>query len=156
MNEIQIRPTIKFVRAGVIVLLFIAVVAWGCLLAVPGTQFWMPVAATALLLWPAAKWLPIRFNVTTLSGDRLRSETGMLSKSTRNLMLSRVQDVGVSQSLFQRIMGVGDIWIETAGVSSRVVLSNIDNPQQVADMLLDVAHSAPSQASPLGASGVTS
>ncbi len=156
MNEIQIRPTVKFVRAGAIVLLFIAVVAWGCLLAVPGTQLWMPVAATALLLWPAAKWLPIRFNVTTLSGDRLRSETGMLSKSTRNLMLSRVQDVGVSQSLFQRIMGVGDIWIETAGVSSRVVLSNIDNPQQVADMLLDVAHSAPSQASPLGSSGVTS
>lgn len=156
MREIQIRPTIKFVRAGAIVLLFVAVVAWGCLLAVPGTQLWMPIAATALLLWPLAKWIPIRFNVTTLSGDRLRSETGILSKATRNLMLSRVQDVGVSQSLFQRIMGVGDIWIETAGVSSRVVLANIDKPQQVADMLLDAAHSAPSQASQPGSSGVTS
>ena len=102
----------------------------------------MPAAASALLLWPLAKWIPIRFTVTTLTSDRLRSETGILSKSTRNLMLARVQDVGVNQSLFQRITGVGDIWIETAGASSRVVLSNIDQPQKIADLLLDAAHSS--------------
>ncbi len=138
----EIRPTTKFVKAGAIVLGFIAVVAWGCLLAVPETKLWMPVAATALLLWPFAKWIPIRFNVTTLAGDRLRSETGVLSKSTRNLMLSRIQDVGVNQTLFQRMVGVGDIWIETAGISSRVILANIDQPQKVADMLLDAAHAS--------------
>lgn len=142
MTEVQIHPTVKFVRSGAVALLFVAVVAWGCLLAVPGTKLWMPVAATMLLLWPLAKWIPIRFNVTTLTGDRLRSETGILSKSTRNLMLARVQDIGVNQSLFQRIMGVGDIWIETAGASSRVVLFNIDQPQKIADMLLDAAHSS--------------
>lgn len=146
----EIRPTTKFVTAGALALAFIAVVAWGCLLAVPGTELWMPAAASALLLWPLAKWIPIRFTVTTVTSDRLRSETGILSKSTRNLMLARVQDVGVNQSLFQRITGVGDIWIETAGASSRVVLSNIDQPQKIADLLLDAAHSSGL------ASGVTS
>lgn len=139
---IQIRSTLKFVRAGAIALAFIAVVAWGCLLAVPGTRLWMPIAATALLLWPLAKWIPIHFNVTTLSGGRLTSESGTLSKSTRTLVLSSVQDVGVQQSIVQRIMGVGDIWIETAGASSRVVLSNIDDPRKVADLILDAAHSS--------------
>ena len=142
MNEIQFRPTVKYVRAAAILLAFIAVVAWGCLLAVPGTPKWAPVAATLLLLWPLAKWLPIRMNVTTLTPDRLRAESGVLSKSTRTLMLGRVQDVGVSQSLGQRIVGVGDIWIETAGESSRVILRNIDAPQRVADLILDGAQRA--------------
>jgi uncharacterized membrane protein YdbT with pleckstrin-like domain len=139
MNEIQFRPTVKFVRAGAIALLFIAVVAWGSWVSVPGTPLWLPIGATALLLWPLARWLRNRFNVTTLTADRLRSESGILAKSTRTLMLSRVQDVGVTQSLGQRLVGVGNIWNETAGASSRVVLSNIDSPQRVADMLLDAA-----------------
>lgn len=142
MNEVLIRPTVKFVRAGAIAILFVAVVAWGAWSSVPDTPVWIPVAATALLLWPIFKWIPNRMNVTTLTPDRLRSESGILSKSTRTLMLARVQDVGVTQRLGQRLAGVGDIWIETAGAASRVVLSNIDSPQRVADMLLDAAQKA--------------
>lgn len=135
--EIQLRPTVKFVRAGALALLFIAVVAWGSWISVPGVPLWLPVAATALLLWPLVRWLRNRMNVTTLTEDRLRSESGLFSKSTRTLMLSRIQDVGVTQSLGQRLIGVGSVWIETAGASSRVVLTNIDRPQRVADILLD-------------------
>jgi uncharacterized membrane protein YdbT with pleckstrin-like domain len=142
MSEIQIRPTVKFVRAGAVALLFVAVVAWGSWASIPDTPILIPIAATALLLWPLAKWIPNRANVTTLTADRLRSENGILSKSTRTLMLARVQDVGVTQRLGQRLMGVGDIWIETAGATSRVVLSNIDAPQRVADLLLDAAEKA--------------
>jgi len=142
VNDLQIRPSIKFVRAGAILLLFVAVVAWGCFASIPGTPLWVPVAASLLLVWPFFKWIPIRFNVTTVTSDRLRSESGILSKSTRTLMLERVQDVGVTQSLGQRLVGVGDIWIETAGASSRVVLANIDSPQRIADMLLDAARAA--------------
>ena len=142
MNEVQIRPSVKFVRAGAIALLFVAVVAWGCFVSIPGTPIWIPIAATLLLIWPLLRWIPIRMNATTVTADRLRSESGILSKATRTLMLERVQDVGVTQSLGQRIVGVGDIWIETAGASSRVVLSNIDAPQRIADMLLDAARAA--------------
>lgn len=142
MNEIKIRPTLKFVRAAAVALLFLAAVAWGCVVSVPGTPVWVGVAATAMLLWPLARWIPIRLNVTTVTADRLRSESGVLSKSTRTLMLARVQDVGVTQRLGQRMVGVGDIWIETAGLSSRVVLTNIDRPQTIADLLLDAAQQA--------------
>jgi uncharacterized membrane protein YdbT with pleckstrin-like domain len=142
MTPIQIRPTVKFVRAGAILLAFFAVVAWGCLIAVPDTPKWLPPAVTALLLWPLAKWIPIRFNVTTVTEDRIHVETGILAKTTRTLMLSRVQDVGVRQSLGQRMVGVGDIWLENAGESGRVVLANIDAPQRIADQILDGAQRA--------------
>jgi uncharacterized membrane protein YdbT with pleckstrin-like domain len=143
MNEIQIRPTEKFVRAGAILLAFCTVVAWGCLFAVPETPKWLPIAVTLTLLWPLARWIPIRFNVTTLTADRLRVETGVLSKTTRTLMLSRVQDVGVTQSLGQRMLNVGNVWLENAGESGRVVLANIDSPQRIADQILDRAQQAP-------------
>ena len=148
MEDLQIRPTVKFVRAGAIALFFIAVVGWGSWATVPNTPLWLPIALTALLLWPLIRWIPIRANVTTLTPDRLRSESGILSKSTRTLMLSRVQDIGVTQSLGQRLAGVGDIWIETAGASSRVILNDIDGPQKTADMLLDAAQHAATEPRP--------
>ena len=80
------------------------------------TLIWQPALVSLLLLWPFARWIRIRTTLTVLAADRLRSETGVLSKSTRNLMLSRIQDVGVQQSLGQRVLNVGDVWIETAGV----------------------------------------
>jgi uncharacterized membrane protein YdbT with pleckstrin-like domain len=105
-------------------------------------HIWEPAVVSMLLLWPLSRWVRIRMNLTVLTGDRLRSETGVLSKSTRNLMLSRIQDIGVDQSLSQRIFNVGNIWIETAGASSRVFLHDIDSPRKVADEILDRARRA--------------
>jgi hypothetical protein len=44
------------------------------------------------------------------------------------------------------MFGVGDVSIETAGESSRLTLSNVDNPQALAEEILDRAH----QNSPAG------
>ena len=54
--------------------------------------------------------------------------------------IKKVQDVRVDQSLGQRILGVGDISIETAGESSRLTMVSIDRPQAVADKILEAAH----------------
>jgi uncharacterized membrane protein YdbT with pleckstrin-like domain len=76
----------------------------------------------------------------TMIGDKLRYETGMLSKSTRTIQLSKVQDVTVRQSVGQRVAGVGDLTIETAGETSRLTFSNIDGPQEMADRIIDASH----------------
>ena len=56
--------------------------------------------------------------------------------------IKKVQDVRVDQTLGQRILGMGDISIETAGDSSRLTMRSIDRPQVVADQILDAAHKA--------------
>jgi uncharacterized membrane protein YdbT with pleckstrin-like domain len=66
----------------------------------------------------------------------LRYEEGLLSKTTRNIQLSKIQDVRVDQSLGQRMLGVGDISIETSGESSRLEVDNIDSPQGVAEEII--------------------
>jgi PH (Pleckstrin Homology) domain-containing protein len=39
----------------------------------------------------------------------------------------------VDQSLGQRMLGVGDISIETSGESSRLEMDNLDRPQMIAE-----------------------
>jgi uncharacterized membrane protein YdbT with pleckstrin-like domain len=67
----------------------------------------------------------------------------MMSKSTRLIQLPKVQDVRVIQSVGQRMFGVGDISIETAGENSRLVVENLDSPQQLAEQITDLAGHAP-------------
>jgi hypothetical protein len=40
----------------------------------------------------------------------------------------------------QRLLSVGDISIETAGETSRLTIQNVDNPQQMADDIMNLSH----------------
>src|SRR5687767_6335539 len=80
-----------------------------------------------------------------IEDGKLCYETGLLSKSSRTMELRKVQDVRVDQTLSQRILGMGDLTVETAGESSRLTIHGIDRPRAVADRILEVARSADSK-----------
>jgi uncharacterized membrane protein YdbT with pleckstrin-like domain len=80
-----------------------------------------------------------RFTKTSITGDRLRFESGMTSKTTRNIQISKIQDVRVDQRMSQRMFNVGDLSIETAGEASRLTVHNVDGPQALADEILNRA-----------------
>ncbi|HEY2015653.1 MAG TPA: PH domain-containing protein [Bryobacteraceae bacterium] len=141
VTELTIRPTAKFINAGWvlagIVLLGLEV---GCLIswnAIVGS--WVMLVPLLVLLWPAMRALRRRLTQTVISGDRLRYETGLATKSTRTIQLSKVQDVRVDQRLLQRVFSVGDLSIETAGEASRLTIHNVDNPQALADEIMNRA-----------------
>jgi uncharacterized membrane protein YdbT with pleckstrin-like domain len=140
LSELIIQPTAKFLKAGtvLIALIFLA-------LEIAYFSSWrdqevlrpLPLVAPALFLWPGIRWLRRRFTKAVISGDRMRYETGISSKSTRTIQLSKLQDVRVDQKLFQRLFNIGNISLETSGETSRLTIVNIDNPQGVADDLLN-------------------
>ena len=146
MEELVIRPSLKFIKIGyavVIVLFLAAVIAQSQLKdSLPASlpNWVIPGVFALLLLWPVSRHWQQRFTKMTMVGDKLRYETGMLSKATRTIQLSKVQDVTVRQSLGQRMGGVGDLSIETAGESSRLTFPNIDAPQAIADRIIDASH----------------
>jgi len=139
LPDITIQPTTKFLKIGTAaVALVVVALEVGCFV------YWNlpPLAALAppvLLLWPAMRALNRRFTRTQISGDRLRYETGVASKSTRTIQLSKLQDVKVDQRLSQRIFDVGDLSIETAGEASRLTIHDVDSPQALADEILNRA-----------------
>ena len=146
MADIVIRPSMKFIRAGYIITLL--VVAAGAFLTYqhlpPTYPPWLPALWLILFIWPIKRHIQRQAVKLTIAGDKLRYETGMASKSTRLIQLPKVQDVRVVQSVMQRMLGVGDISIETAGENSRLMVHNLDQPQQLAEQLTDLAGHASS------------
>jgi len=146
MEDTVIRPTTKFIKLGyAAVLVLIAAAAVGAsMLPLDYAQYrpWMMGLPVLLFVWPTRRHLRCRFTKATIAGDKLRYEIGMLSRTTRNISLPKVQDARVDQSLIQRLFGVGNLSIETAGETSRLVLLNIDRPQEVAEAILAASHSA--------------
>lgn len=140
MPDLTIQPTAKFIKAGTILVavVFLALEI-GCLLswnAKVGSALIM-IAPPLLFLWPLSRALRRRYTKTTITGDRLRFESGMAAKTTRNIQISKIQDVRVDQRVSQRMFNVGDLSIETAGESSRLTVHNVDDPQALADEILN-------------------
>ena len=154
MAEMIIRPTMKFIYMGYVVVIVIVValvVAMERIQLPPEIpsqlQPWIPWVPLLLLLWPLKRQLRNRLTKMTILDDRLRYESGLLSKTTRTILISKVQDVTVHQRIGQRIFGVGDVSIETAGEASRETIFNIDRPQEIADLINEHSQRGPSSES---------
>lgn len=132
-----VRPTMIFIKAGyaLAVLGGIALVFLLASLSVPASIS-IPLAL-ALLLIPAYYHLrrnTIRYTVTDA---KLQIDTGLIARTTRNIPLSKVQDVTVSATIPQRLLGLGDVIVDNASeLGGSTVLHNIRNPRHYADLLL--------------------
>jgi uncharacterized membrane protein YdbT with pleckstrin-like domain len=78
--------------------------------------------------WRYLRWFTTNFVVTT---DRLIYRHGVLSKHGIEIPLDRVNTVFFRQSLFERMVGAGDLVIESAGEMGRQRFSNVRKPSAV-------------------------
>jgi uncharacterized membrane protein YdbT with pleckstrin-like domain len=149
MADIVIRPSMKFIKAGYVCALLVVcaaiVVHYKYLVdQYPQQRYpYLPIASVLLLLWPIKRHLQRQTVKLTMAGDKLRYETGLTTKSMRLIQLPKVQDVRVIQSLTQRMLNVGDVSIETAGENSRLIVENLDGPQQLAEQITDFSAHPP-------------
>jgi uncharacterized membrane protein YdbT with pleckstrin-like domain len=132
-----VRPTLIFIKLGyaLAVIAAIGLVFLLALIPVP-PQISIPVAL-ALLLIPA--YYHVRRNMIryTLTDSKIEIDTGLIARTTRNVPLSKIQDVTVSASIPQRILGFGDLIVDNASeLGGTTVLHNISNPRHYADLLL--------------------
>jgi uncharacterized membrane protein YdbT with pleckstrin-like domain len=74
------------------------------------------------------RWATTHFVLTT---DRLIFRSGVLAKLSREIPLERVNDVTFSQSLWERFIGAGDLFIESAGERGQSVFQDIPRPEAV-------------------------
>ena len=137
----SIRPTLMFVKIGYVLAAFGALLLVA-LLAVLYDFLKIPVsfsilAGLALFLIPAFYHLRHKIVRYTLTDSKIEIDEGLISKTTRNVPLRTIQDVTVSATVPQRMLGFGNLIIENAGeTNSRIVLKNINSPKKYADVLL--------------------
>ena len=138
----ELRSSLKFVKLAYVFDIVLAVAIGVYLVAVPDHPegvAWTLLVPAVLLFFTMVRHVRRRLSKITVTGDKLRFEEGLFSKSTRSVELVKVQDVRVDQSFWQRMFNIGDLSLETAGGSSRIEMDSIDGPQLAADHILELA-----------------
>jgi uncharacterized membrane protein YdbT with pleckstrin-like domain len=98
-----------------------------------GVLRWVIVgAALIILLWwsvrPWLFWLTTRYVVTD---RRVLMRHGVLSRTGRDVPLTRVNDVSFSRTVVERLFGSGTLTIESAGDRGQVSLSDVPHVESV-------------------------
>ncbi|MFK8022350.1 MAG: PH domain-containing protein [Ilumatobacter sp.] len=86
------------------------------------------IVAVFWLIGRYAKWSTTNFVITS---DRLIFREGVVAKRGVEIPLERVNTVHFNQSVFERIVGAGDLVIESGGEEGRQNFTDIRNPDRV-------------------------
>lgn len=134
----SIRPTMLYVSLGY-VLAAAAAVGLTVLLAIFNLlpALYSVLVSLPLLLIPAYHHLKRNTVRYTLTDAKIEIDRGLIARRTRNIPLRTIQDVTVSATIPQRLLGYGDLIIENASeVGGTTVMRNIPSPRRHADLLL--------------------
>ena len=137
----SIAPTMLFVKIGyglaILSGLLLAAVL-GLLYGILPIPTWITIlAGLSFLLIPAFHQLKRKLVRYTLTDSKIEIDEGLISRTTRNVPLRTIQDVTVSATVVQRMLGFGNLIIENAGENAgKIVLKNINSPKKYADILL--------------------
>ncbi|MEV0404829.1 PH domain-containing protein [Actinoallomurus sp. NPDC050550] len=90
------------------------------------------VAVLVVGLLPFLRWVTTSY---TLTNRRFALRDGILSRSHRDIPLTRVNDVSFQQSLIQRILRSGTLTVESGGEHGQLVLKNIPRVEYTQNQL---------------------
>src|SRR3954453_21467071 len=106
-------------------------------------QIGIVVVAVALLVWvsllPWLRWRTTRFIVTS---RRVVIRSGVISRTGRDIPLTRVNDVTFTHGLLDRILGCGTLLIESGGERGQLVINEIPHVETVQRQLSDLVEQA--------------
>ncbi|GMQ97616.1 MAG: hypothetical protein BMS9Abin17_0115 [Acidimicrobiia bacterium] len=92
-------------------------------------------AGLYLIVRPLINWWFTRYVLTT---ERLITRTGLIAQSGVEIPLENITNVNFSQTVFERMLGAGDLLIESAGSSGQSTFYNIPRPDRFQTTLYKV------------------
>lgn len=133
-------PTLMFVKIGYLA------TAVGALMLVALTSVFLSAFVSiglSVLLGLALFAIPAFYHVKNkmvsyrLTDSTLEIDKGFISRTTKSVPIRRIQDVTASATLFQRLLGFGDLTIDNASDDTeKIVLANINDPKGYAETIL--------------------
>jgi membrane protein YdbS with pleckstrin-like domain len=88
-------------------------------------------------------WRTTSFTITT---DRIVLRMGILSKQGIEIPLERVMNISYHQAVWERILGTGDLIIESAGENGHQPVHDVANPSGIQNLLyrqMEIASNGP-------------
>lgn len=81
----------------------------------PSPTIFAALTLLGLILTYAGGWIKRATTHYTVTDSRIHIRTGLVSRREHSTQLSRVQNVNVTQTIMQRLLGIGDVDWDTAG-----------------------------------------
>jgi uncharacterized membrane protein YdbT with pleckstrin-like domain len=104
------------------------------------------VVAVLVLVWvsllPWLRWRTTRFIVTS---RRVVIRSGVISRTGRDIPLTRVNDVTFTHALLDRLLGCGTLLIESGGERGQLVVSELPHVEMIQRKLSDLVEQANAQ-----------
>jgi membrane protein YdbS with pleckstrin-like domain len=131
--SVDVRPHWWYLAGPVLVLGLVIVGAISAAaLSAASWVDWVAIGALAL----AAAWLIgryIRWASTSLvvTNCRLISRSGVFVRNGREIPLAALTDISYHQSLLERVIGAGDVLLESAGREGREVFPDLPRPARI-------------------------
>lgn len=90
------------------------------------------IVCAAILVVELVKWRTTYFVVTT---DRVIYRQGVVARSGVEIPLERISNVNFKQSILERLLGVGDILVQSGGEDGEQTFSDISRPDDVQNIV---------------------
>jgi uncharacterized membrane protein YdbT with pleckstrin-like domain len=83
-------------------------------------------------LWRLVTWRTMHFVITN---DRLIYRSGVFAKRGIQIPLERVNNVNFKQGILERIVGAGDLLVESAGEDGQQRFTDVRHPDQIQNII---------------------
>lgn len=87
------------------------------------TALWIFFAVVRFFKW--------RFTLFVLTTDRLITRSGVIAKHSKEIPLERINDVTFTQSVLERILGAGDLLLDSSGDLGPARITAVRKPEEV-------------------------
>jgi uncharacterized membrane protein YdbT with pleckstrin-like domain len=77
---------------------------------------------------PIMQWMFTNFVLTT---DRIITRSGIIAKQSKEIPLERINDIAFNQTVLERMIGAGDLLLESAGERGAQRISDVRKPEEV-------------------------
>jgi uncharacterized membrane protein YdbT with pleckstrin-like domain len=89
------------------------------------------ILAVIWAVWLAIKYVQWQYTHFVVTDDRVIFRTGMLSKHGVEIPLERINNINFDQRIFERLIGAGDLDIESAGREGQSHFEDVRHPDGV-------------------------
>jgi len=98
-------------------------------------RWWYFAIPFIALIYFVFKYYSWKFDLWVVTNYRVIDEFGVFSISSKESPIDKINNVSYQQSLIGRIMGFGDVQIQTAAEMGETSYANISRPQQLKEAL---------------------
>jgi uncharacterized membrane protein YdbT with pleckstrin-like domain len=106
-----------------------------------GILRWIVVGAALVIFiaYPVRRFVQWATSHFVVTNERLIHRSGLIAKRSMEVPLNRINDVRFNQGVFERMIGAGDLIVESAGERGQEVFADVRNPEQIQKVIYQQA-----------------